>query len=128
MVAISHTETEKRLFHYCLWSFSGKPGEVADGVQFVQGWGTSASDGEVYDPAEPEQRARVKCIKRGDCITEKGLKHDHAIKPMLILAVYILYQLKKELVSTIPNNRKCLNYEMTRRQNMLSIFIVKKKN
>lgn len=95
MVAFPHTETEKRLFHCCLWSFSGKPGEVADGVQFVQGWGSSASDGEVYDPAEPEQRARVKCIKRGDRITEKGLKHDHAINPMLILAVYTVPVKKK---------------------------------
>lgn len=95
MVAIPHTETENWLFDYCLWSFSGKPGEVADGVQFVQGWGSSASDGEVYDPAEPEQRARVKYIKRGDRITEKGLKHDHAIKPMLMLIVYIQYKRKK---------------------------------
>jgi len=77
-----------------LWSFSGKPGEVADGVQYVQGWGTSAPDGEVYDPAEQEQRARVKCIKSGDRNTEKGLKHDHAIKPMLMLAVYIQHQYK----------------------------------
>lgn len=122
-------------YHYCLWLFSGKPGKVADGVQFVQSWGTSASDGEVYDPAEPEQRAWVKCIKRGDRITEKGLKHDHAIKPMPILDVYIQYQSKKKKkqLYTILNNRNIIKTMKWRNcyqkcKSSKSIFMVLQKN
>lgn len=39
-----------------LWFFfiSGKPREIIYGVQSVQSWGTSGSNGDVFDPAEPK--------------------------------------------------------------------------